>query len=167
MPFCTQCGTEVQPADIFCGSCGARQARADSATGSAARPSAPPPPPPHNPANDPLKNLTSRNASLMCYIPVAGWIVSIIILASDRFREEREVRFHAFQGLYLFVLWLFVDWVFAPFSYSIEAPHYIAKALKAVVFGAWIFMMVKTNQGDNFRLPILGELADRSVSEQK
>ncbi|QOY85152.1 zinc-ribbon domain-containing protein [Paludibaculum fermentans] len=165
MPFCTQCGTEVQPADIFCGSCGARQAHAAGAPGPTSRPATPPPP--HNPANDFLKNLTSRNASLMCYIPVAGWIISIIILASDRFRAEREVRFHAFQGLYLFVLWLFVDWVFAPFSYSIEAPHYIAKALKAVVFGAWIFMMVKTSQGDNFRLPILGELADRSVSEQK
>ncbi len=164
MPFCTQCGTEVQPADIFCGSCGARQARSPGTSGSTPRPASTPP---HNPANDFLKNLTSRNASLMCYIPVAGWIISIIILASDRFRAEREVRFHAFQGLYLFVLWLFVDWVFAPFSYSIEAPHYIAKALKAVVFGAWIFMMVKTSQGDNFRLPILGELADRSVSEQK
>lgn len=163
MPFCTQCGTEVRPADVFCGACGARQASAGSAS-SSARPHVPPA---HNPANDFLKNLTARNAALMCYIPVAGWIVSIIVLASDRYREERDVRFHAFQGLYLFVLWLFVDWVFAPFSHSIEAPQIVAKALKAAVFGAWIFMMVKTNQGENFHLPILGELADRSVSEQK
>lgn len=158
MPFCTQCGKEVQPADVFCGTCGARQ-------NPAGRPSAGPPP--HNPANDFLKNLTPRNAALMCYIPVAGWIVSIIVLASERYREQRDVRFHAFQGLYLFVLWLFVDWVFAPFSDSVDAPRIVAKALKAAVFGAWIFMMVKTNQGENFRLPILGELADRSVSEQK
>jgi uncharacterized membrane protein len=38
---------------------------------------------------------------------------------------------------------------------------------KLVVLGAWIFMMIKTKQGDDFRLPLLGELADRSVSEQR
>ena len=39
---------------------------------------------------------------------------SIIVLAADKFRTNRAVRFHAFQGLYLFVAWLIVQQVIAP-----------------------------------------------------
>jgi len=108
-----------------------------------------------------------RKAAFLCYIPIVGWIMSIVVLAAERFREDKVIRFHAFQGLYLFVLWLFVDWVFGPISAFADATRVIGKLLKITVFGAWIFMIVKTRQGEDFRLPILGELADRSVSEQR
>jgi uncharacterized membrane protein len=39
--------------------------------------------------------------------------------------------------------------------------------LKLLIFGTWIFMMVKVSHDDNFKLPIVGELAERSVSEQR
>ncbi len=108
-----------------------------------------------------------RQAAFYCYIPIVGWIMSIVALASERFRDDKMVRFHAFQGLYLFVLWLFVDWVFGPITAYAEATRALGKLLKLAVMGAWVFMMVKTKQGEDFRLPILGELADRSVSEQR
>ena len=164
MPFCTQCGSQVQPSDVFCGTCGQRQGTGPSESTTGAGPSAYSRPPRHN---DFLGNMTERNASLFCYIPMVGWIMSIVVLAAEKFREIRQVRFHAFQGLYLFVLWLFVDWVFGPLSSFTESTRIIGKLMKAVVFGTWIFMLVKTGQGVNFRLPILGELADRSVSEQR
>jgi uncharacterized membrane protein len=111
--------------------------------------------------------MSGNNAAALCYIPLVGWIVSIIVLASDRYREEAGVRFHAFQGLYLFVLYLFVDWVFGPFVGSLESVRYLGRLLKLTVFGTWIFMLIKTMQGQMVRLPILGELAERSVAEQK
>ena len=40
-----------------------------------------------------------------------GWIAAIIVLASQRFKAMPTVRFHAFQGLYLFVAWLMNDQV--------------------------------------------------------
>lgn len=104
---------------------------------------------------------------MFCYIPLVGWIASIVVLAAERFRDSRETRFHAFQGLYLFVVWLFVDWVFSPVLHWAQPMKAVSSILKVGVFGAWIFMLVKTSQGENFRLPLLGELADRSVSEQK
>ena len=39
--------------------------------------------------------------------------------------------------------------------------------LKAALMVAWIVMLVKTSHGEVYKLPILGELADRSVAEQK
>jgi uncharacterized membrane protein len=73
--------------------------------------------------------------------------------------------------LYLFVAWLIIDWVVGPmFFYPI--PHelglrMIPRLLKLVVMAAWIFMIIKVAHGENYRLPIIGELADRSVSEQR
>ncbi len=165
MPFCTQCGTEVQSSDVFCAGCGTRQGAAPSSK--AESKTAPGPQVPPKPSGDFLQNLTARNASLLCYIPVVGWVAAIIVLASEKFRHDRDVRFHAFQSLYLFVLYLFVEQVFGPIARHAESTRFLAQILQIVVFGSWIFMLVKTSQGENFRLPILGELADRSVSEQR
>jgi uncharacterized membrane protein len=106
---------------------------------------------------------------MLCYIPILGWIPSIVVLASPRFRLERTVRFHAFQGLYLFVIWLLVDWVVAPFSNAFPGGrpfHAVAGILHVAVFFAWIWMMVKTAQEEAFHLPIVGDLAERSLAEQ-
>src|SRR5229473_3395667 len=95
MPFCCQCGKKVGSQDAYCGGCGARQ-------------------PASSPAVDYLHGISPRTASLLCYIPILGWLVAIVVLASARFRSDARVRFHAFQGLYLFVTWLIVDWVISP-----------------------------------------------------
>ena len=153
MPFCCQCGQSVGGRDAYCGVCGARQ------------PSAP------TPAVEYLNGISPRTASLLCYIPILGWIVAIIVLASARFRQDTRVRFHAFQGLYLFVAWLIVDWVLGPmFTFAFwGAPlhHAFPGLLKAVIFGAWVFMIIKTSHDEMYKLPILGELAEKSVSEQR
>jgi uncharacterized membrane protein len=153
MPFCTQCGAQVQPADVFCSKCGMRQA----APGPVPRP-------------DPLAGITPRTASMLCYVPIVGWIASIVVLASPKFRNERDVRFHAFQGLYLFVVWLLVDWVVAPFWHALPGGHSafksVAGILHMVVFGAWIWMILKTAQEQMVHLPIVGDLAERSLAEQ-
>ncbi len=166
MPFCTQCGNQVGPADQFCGSCGTRQGNPGAPKASFAAAGAGS----HSSSastSDALNNLTPRNASILCYIPIVGWIAAIVVLAVERFRDDKDVRFHAFQGLYLFVIWLFVDWVFSPITANLQSLHFIGKLMKAAVLCAWIFMLVKTSQGILFRLPFIGELAERSVSEQK
>jgi len=106
---------------------------------------------------------------LLCYIPFVGWVAAIVVLASERFRQNRTVRFHAFQGLYLFVAWLVVDWALAPMlAMSSGAMHLgFGGLLKLVLFGTWIYMLVRTSQDHLVRLPILGELADRSLAEQR
>ena len=63
MPYCSQCGNQVATSDVYCAICGTRQ------------PVTPPPP-----AADPLATMTPRTASMLCYIPVVGWIAAIILL---------------------------------------------------------------------------------------
>ena len=151
MPFCCQCGQSVRNQDVFCANCGARQ-------------------PESKPVTDYMYAVSPRTASLLCYIPIIGWVVSIVVLASTRFRTDAKVRFHAFQGLYLFVAWLIVDWVLSPllsFPGEWGPQRIIPVLLKVAVFGAWVFMIIKTAQDEMYKLPILGELAEKSVSEQR
>jgi uncharacterized membrane protein len=152
MPFCINCGNEVAASDTFCARCGARQA-----TTSARSPRF-------------LQNISPRTAAMACYIPLIGWIAAIVVLATSRFQEHRDVRFHAFQGLYLFVAWLLVDWVLQPIMISVPGPNpvrILSGLLQVCVFAAWIWMIIKTSQEQMFRLPIVGELAERSVAEQR
>jgi uncharacterized membrane protein len=157
MPYCTQCGTLLGDKDAFCGSCGAQQG-----AGPAAQPA---------PAPDFLRDMNPNTAALLCYIPWIGWIPSVIVLASTRFREEKETRFHAFQGLYLFVAWLLVDRVLRPVMRHWDFPFVpfvdVVGVIKLALFGAGIFMIIKVAQKENFRLPFFGELADKSVAEQR
>ncbi len=158
MPYCCQCGTTVGSSDQFCSKCGLRQPGKS--------------PPPFNPG-DFMNGISSRNASLLCYIPMVGWIAAIVVLASQRFRQETRVRFHAFQGLYLFVAWLLVEWVVSPAlyvtSYGFGNPfaRLATGGLHLLIFAAWIVMLIKITHNEDYRLPIVGELADRSVSEQR
>ncbi len=151
MPFCSQCGIQVGGA-LYCSQCGARQPL-DGA-----------PPPPGAPPRDLLAGLNPRAASILCYIPGVGWIASIIVLASDRFRHDRQVRFHGFQGLYLFVAWLLDDQVLRPLLANIPGFR-LHSIVQAVLLGMSIFMMVKASHDEAYPLPLFGELAQKSVAE--
>lgn len=163
MPYCVQCGNQVGGADQFCAKCGARQAQS-----AGSRPSGP-----SMPNADFTAGISNRNAALLCYIPMVGWIAAIVVLASDRFRRETQVRFHAFQGLYLFVAWLLVEWVISPALYITDfGPGFglhnlFTHGLQLLIFAAWILMIIKVSHDENYKLPIVGELAERSVSEQR
>ena len=147
MPYCSQCGNEVDPADVYCARCGARQ------------------PITAPPVGDPFHSISARTASILCYIPGIGWIGSIIVLASERFRTNQTVRFHAFQGLYLFVAWLIEDWVLTPIFRGIPHVH-VDGIVKMVLLFMSIFMIIKASHEERYSLPIIGELAEKSVSER-
>ena len=149
MPFCSQCGNQVGATEAYCRQCGEGQP-----VGPAASPS----------GADPLAGIQPRTASILCYIPGVGWIASIIVLASEKFRRDRTVRFHAFQGLYLFVAWLMEDWVLRP-MFRMAPDLHVHGIVQALLLGMSIFMMVKAAHEEAYPLPVFGELAQRSVAE--
>ena len=163
MPFCTSCGRPVGESDAYCAQCGSRQPSAGPDPNPSSGPSGAPP---FAPA-DPLSNIPPRTLATLCYIPIVGWVASVIVLGARRFRQDYTMRFHAFQGLYIFAAWLLVDWAIQPIFSSL--PHHVFRVdhlLQAVLFGVWIFMLIKSSQGQAYSLPILGELATRSAREK-
>ncbi len=149
MAFCSQCGNRVADSDLYCAACGARQPATSSQTA------------------DPLANMSPRTASVLCYIPWVGWIASIVVLASSRFREDFVLRFHAFQGLYLFVAWLIIDYVLGPLFRALPGPRFrVENLFQLAMLGVWVFMMIKASHDERYSLPLVGELAERSVAER-
>src|SRR5260221_4439223 len=148
MPFCSSCGNQVDGGHAFCAKCGARQPAARQTP------------------IDPLGGITPRTASILCYIPWIGWVGSVIVLASERFRTNRAVRFHAFQGLYLFVAMLLVEWVLTPMFRVIHEPIFrFDKLLQAGILFMCVFMIIKASHEEMYSLPIIGDLAARSAAE--
>ena len=149
MPFCTQCGSRVEDTASYCAQCGKAQPR----------------------VNAPSQDLNHRSpwltifskassehrASILCYIPVFGVIPSIVFLASQKFRHNQRVRFDGFQSVYLFVAYLIVSSV---------GHRGLASIFETLLTICWIFLLVKAAHNERVHLPILGDLAARSASEQ-
>jgi len=161
MPYCTNCGTEVQANAGFCAHCGRPQ------PGHVGRGSYRAPGPSVVPS--PFENITPRTASILCYIPVFGVIPAIIILASQRFRRNAAVRFDAFQSVYLFVAWLIVSSAIPVLLFSLPGfgiEHGILELIKLGFLICWIVLLIKASQNQQLHLPIIGDLALRSTTEQ-
>jgi uncharacterized membrane protein len=148
LPFCTNCGTNVDPAAAFCRNCGTAQPNRGAQF------------------TDLLDGLSDRSACILCYIPVFGVIPAIVFLASRRYRRNARVRFNAFQTLYLFVAWLIISSaLFSDFP-GLGIEHVLVGLLKLAIFICWIYLLVKAANRQDVRLPLVGDLAARSITEQ-
>lgn len=156
MPYCTNCGGQVDSRASFCPNCGTAQPR----PGATAQPQ----------FQDFLGGMSDRTACILCYIPVLGVIPALVFLASHRYRRNVRVRFNAFQSLYLFVAWLIVSSAF-PILLSVNFPGWgaemaIIALLKIALFVCWIYLLVKAALEEQVKVPVIGDLAARSTTEQ-
>ena len=171
MPFCTNCGASVGGQASYCSHCGTPQPGRGAQFGSSnpwtgrSKPYAGP-----IQTTDFLDGITGRTAAILCYIPVFGVIPAIVFLASKKFRSNMRVRFDGFQSLYLFVAWLIVSSA-APMLLFGGVPGFgiersLVTLLKFAIFICWIYLLVKAAHEEQVRLPVIGDLAARSTTEQ-
>jgi len=152
LPFCTNCGNSIDAHASFCPNCGTGQPRHAAQF------------------TDLLDGISNRTASILCYIPVFGVIPAIVFLASQKYRTNIRVRFDAFQALYLFVAWLILSSAAPTILFSgmpgSGIEHALLALIKAALFICWVYLLVKAAQEQQVRLPIVGDLAARSTTEQ-
>lgn len=115
--------------------------------------------------------LDSNVGALLCYLPVCAisLIYSIIVIVSDK--ENRFVRFHAFQSLLLTALYIVVIiavQVVSAVLVGVTGSSALAGlvgllALVVVVafLGAMVFGMIKGYQGQQFKFPVVGDMAEK------
>jgi uncharacterized membrane protein len=100
--------------------------------------------------------LDQNIAGLLCY--VLGFITGLIFILIEK--ENKFVRFHAFQSLFTFLgLWV-IQFVlmFIPIL-----GWLLAMVLALVGLVVWILMMIKAFQGHTTKLPIVGDLAAKQA----
>jgi uncharacterized membrane protein len=139
MAFCASCGTAV--AGQYCPKCGA------PAPGAGGAPSA-------------AGGLAENAACALCYL--FGFITGILFLVLAPYNQNKTVRFHAFQSIFLHVAFI-VFWIVAgmilPWSVSLILSPLIG--LGGLVL--WILMMWKAYQNQKVKLPFIGDLAEKQA----
>jgi uncharacterized membrane protein len=103
--------------------------------------------------------LRARTAGLLSYLFL--WVTGIIFLLLEK--ENRFVRFHAAQSIILFGGLGILQAIFSAIPYL----GFISGGLGFVVFICWIFMMYTAYKGRYYKLPIVGDYAERLANAIK
>ncbi len=175
MAFCANCGADVQ--GRFCAKCGAPAAAAGA--GPAAQ--APPPPPPPPPAASPFPaaagpaptaqaaGLEENLACALCY--VLGLLTGILFLVLAPYNQNRLIRFHAFQSIFLNIAWVAIYIVLSILSLAFIAIPFLGAMLSIVLhlaaflgfFILWLMLMYKAYNRERWVLPFIGPLAEKQA----
>jgi uncharacterized membrane protein len=103
-----------------------------------------------------------HNVRFLCYL--GGIFSGVIFLNLDPYRRDAEIRFHAWQSIF-FALTAMGVWVLGgTFPFFLIPVFPIALFLHCGVVVLWILLMVKAYNGDRFKLPMLGELAEKRAA---
>ena len=92
---------------------------------------------------------------LLCY--VLGWVTGIIFFIMEK--DNKFVRFHAMQSIILFGAITVIDIVLS----FIPVIGWIFSALIGILaFVLWIVLMMKAYQGQMYKLPVIGDIAEKN-----
>jgi uncharacterized membrane protein len=106
---------------------------------------------------------------MLAYVTI---IPAIIFLVVEPYNKSRFIRFHSFQNLFLhlaaFVIWIAFFIVSAVLAFIPILGHLVAFILwMGLVVGyliAWIVLMIKANQGLMYKLPVIGDMAEKQAN---
>jgi uncharacterized membrane protein len=118
-------------------------------------------------------NLDYKIASMLCYTPVflISVIAPIVWLATEP-KSNKLLRFHSMQGLLLgasaIVLNVLNTMIFGTLIGILggAAWHlltFLSSAINLVFLGLSIYGMYQTYQGNDFRLPVLADIAEKNA----
>jgi len=151
MPFCSHCGSAVDGG--FCPACG----KPIGAAGA-------------SPAGTAAGGMADNVAGALCYL--AGFITGILFLVLEPYNKKREIRFHAFQSIFLNIAWI-AAWIVSG-TFAVVAGtlipfigSFIAAAIPSLAgigfLVVWVVLMVKTFNGQKWVLPVIGPMAEKQA----
>lgn len=99
--------------------------------------------------------LPKNTAAALSY--VLGWVTGIIFLLIEK---DPFVRFHAMQSIITFGVLMLLSFV--------PLVGWILSPLVAIVgFVLWLVLIFKAYQGEEFKLPVIGEFAKKQLGKMK
>jgi uncharacterized membrane protein len=143
MAFCNMCGTQIADGTTTCAACAGRTVPvATTAPGS---------------------GLTDNVVGMLAYFTI---IPAIIFLVIEPYSKIRFVRFHAWQSIFFNVAW-WILWIGLRIVVHIPFLGFLTLLIWPLVglggFIIWIILVLKANQGQMFKLPVIGDLAEKQA----
>lgn len=143
MAFCSKCGTQVPDGAGFCPSCGTTVSAGGGNTAmSTARTS----------------GMQSNVAALLSYVV----IIAIVFLIIEPFKNDKFVRFHAFQSIFYWIA-VIVIFMLIGMVFPLSVWLLVYWPLRLLSFILMVFLMYKAYNNEKFKLPFIGDLAEKQV----
>ena len=101
-------------------------------------------------------NLEENLAGLLCY--VLGWVSGIVFLLREK--ENEFVRFHAFQSLLTFLPLSVIAWILRHIPI---VGWVLAGLVWILILILWLVLMFKAYKGEMYKLPIVGDIAEKQI----
>jgi uncharacterized membrane protein len=142
MAFCSGCGVQVADGATMCPACSAKAPSAGAQAG----------------------GMSDNVAGLLAYVTI---IPAIIFLVVAPYNKSRFVRFHSFQSIFFNIAWI-VLWVALSIVGMIPVLGWATLIVWPLLgLGGlilWIILLIKANQGQMWKLPFIGDLAEKQAS---
>ncbi|HWR16278.1 MAG TPA: DUF4870 domain-containing protein [Terriglobales bacterium] len=143
--FCVNCGNPMDDSSAFCQKCGQPIAGATATPGGTA-------------STVTTGGLTDNVAGLLAYITI---IPAIIFLVTTPYNRNKFVRFHSFQCLFFAVAWIVINIVLMMIP---VIGWMVMQVIHILFLIVWIVLLIKAYQGQMFKLPVIGDLAEKQAN---
>jgi uncharacterized membrane protein len=153
MAFCAKCGAQVSGA--FCPQCGAPAAGGPGPAAPGSGPS--------GPGSAGGSGLEDHVAAALCY--ALGPITGVIFLIWAPYNQSKNVRFHAFQSIFLSAAWFILNFMLGIVGIVLSGFgfYYLGRLVWLAGLALWVFMMYKTYNKQRVVLPLIGPLAEKQA----
>lgn len=102
-------------------------------------------------------------AGMLAYVTI---IPAIIFLVVEPYNKNRFIRFHAFQCIFFCLAWIVLG-----IALNIVAAIPVLGWMTLLVWPLiglagliiWVVLLLKANQGQMFKLPVIGDLAEKQA----
>ena len=141
MAFCNMCGTQIPDGTTTCAACASRIPAAGAPVATAA----------------PAQGISDNVAGMLAYL----LIPAVIFLVMEPYNRNRFIRFHSFQSLFFAVAWT-VLWI--ALSIFSLLSFLIGPLVGLAGFILWIVLLLKANQGKMYKLPMIGDMAEKQAN---
>ncbi len=150
--FCASCGAQLPEGALACPACG--KAVAQASTGGTAT----------APATAATGGLTDNVAGMLAYVTI---IPAIVFLVMEPYNRNRFIRFHSFQNIFFHVAWIAL-WVALSIVGGLPFLGWASMLIWPIVglagFITWLVLVLKAYQGQMFKLPIIGDMAEKQAN---
>ena len=181
MAYCMKCGATLLEGASFCNSCGAaagpaasKPPQAQPQPPSQARPQSQPQAQPqpqaqYQPQPATGTGLTPNVAAALAY--VLGLITGIVFLVIEPHKDDKFVRFHAFQSIFFhvgaivfWIAWIILSAILGYFlGFFAIVMWGLGMLIGLGILGLWILCMYKAYNNERFMIPFIGDLAAKQA----
>jgi uncharacterized membrane protein len=142
MAFCSSCGAQIADGATICAACSGRVATVPAVA---------------------APGLADNVAGMLAYFTI---IPAVIFLVLEPYNKSRFVRFHAWQSIFFNVAW-WILWIGLRIVFHMPFLGFLTFLIWPVIWLGglivWIILVIKANQGQMFKLPVIGDLAQQQA----